>query len=115
MWQNPETVLQLRLLSVQITRLMAYRTHDSRSVFDPKLLSPFPKISESFLGSYCLRVSIAMKRCHDKGNSYKGKTLTRGFLVHCHHGWGHGRNMVVLTTLSYYIPIHRQKESLGLV
>ena len=40
----------------------------------------------------CLRISIALKRHHDHGNSYKGKSLTglSGGLVHVHHGGKHG-------------------------
>ena len=45
-------------------------------------------------GQY-LRVFIAMKRCHDHGNSYKGKHLIEaglqfGGLVHYHHCGKHG-------------------------
>ena len=56
------------------------------------------------LDAICLRVSIAVKRHHDHGNSYKGKHLIevvaysfRG-LIHYHRGGGHGGELCSVQT-----------------
>ena len=68
-----------------------------------------------------VRVSIAVKRCHDHSNSYKGKHLTgaglqfRG-LVHCHHGRKHGGTQADMVLEKELRVLHRnsQAELLGL-
>ena len=41
------------------------------------------------MGVVLVGISVAMKRYHDRGNSYKGKYLI-GRLVHYHHARKHG-------------------------
>ena len=60
-----------------------------------------------------VRVSIAVKRYHDHGNSYKGKTIWAAYifrgLVHYHRGATSSmQEVTVLETL--YILTHRQHE-----
>lgn len=62
--------------------------HSSADLFSPTSLS-------TFLHGLCFRVSVAVKRYHDHGNSYKGKHLIRAGLqfrglVHDCHGGKHG-------------------------
>lgn len=81
------------------------------------------KLMGSLLVSYCLRVSIAMKWYHDKGNPYKAKNwtgLSYSFsrLIHYHHGWWHGGSMVALKSAGDIygnsILFYSRKKNLGL-
>ena len=68
--------------------------------------------------SVLVRVSIAVKRHHDHGNSYKEKHLiVAGLqfrdLVPCHHGearWHTGRHKCWSGSQEFYIRIGRQQE-----